>query len=244
MKKILAVEAKLHLREWPTLIFTIGLPLGLLLIIGSMPDLSKPDPALGGERAVDTLMPSMMTILALMTLAFSVLPGVLAAYRQQGVLRRMSTTPVHPGKLLAAQLVINLAVGIVSTAILIVFGHLVLGAQVPQQVVGFVLVFLLGTAALMAMGLVVAAVASSGKSAQAIGSAIMFPLMFMAGMWLPRDLMPPALLTISDFSVAGPFAQALRDTWAGHAPQLSHVAVMVVGLVVFGGLAVRTFRWE
>lgn len=244
MKKILAVEAKLHLRDWPSMAFTIGLPLILLLVIGSIPDLSKADPQLGGERFIDTQLPSQMVLLALMTLAFSVLPAVLTTYRQQGVLRRMSTTPVHPSRLLAAQLVINLAVGAVSAVVLIVMGHLVLGSRLPGQIFGFVLVFLLGTAALLALGLVVASIAPNGKVAPAIGSIIMFPLLFVAGMWIPRDIMPAALKTISDYSVAGPFAQALRDTWAGHAPQVSSVVVMVVGLLVFGGLAVKLFRWE
>ena len=72
----------------------------------------------------------------------------------------------------------------------------------------------------------------------------MFPLMFVAGMWVPRDVMPDVLRTISDYSVAGPFAQALRDSWAGQAPQPLHLMVVAAGLVVFGGLAVRLFRWE
>lgn len=242
--KILVTEFKLHLREWPATAFTIGLPVGLLLILGSMPAFSERMPELGGQTLNQTQMPAMMTILALLTLAFSVLPATLVTYRERGVLRRMSTTPVHPGRLLAAQLVVNLAVGAVSTAVLIGAGRLVLGTALPRQFIGFVLVFLLGTAALLAMGLVLAAVAPSAKVAPAAGSVLMFPLMFVAGMWIPRELMPPVLRTIGDYSVAGPFAQALRDTWAGNAPQLLHVAVMAAALVLFGGLAVRLFRWE
>ncbi|MEU0564138.1 ABC transporter permease [Nonomuraea sp. NPDC005983] len=244
MRKIFVVEAKLHLRDWPTMFFCIGLPLVLLLALGNIPDMSKPDPNLGGQRSIDTLLPAMMTLLALLTLSCTVLPAVLTGYREQGVLRRMSMTPVHPGRLLAAQLLINLAVGVVSTSLLIVVGHLVLGTAMPRQFLGFVLVFLLGSAALLAIGLVIASIAPNGKTAPGIGSAVMFPLMFLAGMWFPRDIMPDALRTVSDFSVAGPFAQALRDTWAGHPPQLLHVAVMAGGLLLFGGLAVRLFRWE
>jgi ABC-2 type transport system permease protein len=44
--------------------------------------------------------------------------------------------------------------------------------------------------------------------------------------------------------VAGPFTQALKDTWAGQPPQLMHMVVVAAGLVLFGGLAVRSFRWE
>ncbi|MEU4232750.1 ABC transporter permease [Nonomuraea sp. NPDC026600] len=244
MRKLLFVETKLHLRQWPTMVFTIGLPLALLLGLGSIPDLAKPDPVMGGQRYIDTQLPAQMTLLAVLTLACSVLPAVLVTYREQGVLRRMSTTPVPPGRLLAAQLIINLAIGTVSVFLLVVLGYVVLGAAMPKQLPGFVLVFLLGSAALLALGLVIASVAPTGKSAPGIGSVVMFPLMFMAGMWIPREVMPDALRVVSDYSVAGPFAQALRDTWAGHAPQPLHLIVMVTGLLVFGGIAIRLFRWE
>ncbi|MEU6785731.1 ABC transporter permease [Nonomuraea angiospora] len=241
--KLLLVETKLHLREWPFLLFTIGLPVALLLVLGlSIPDMTQPGAS--GERAVDTQMPSLMTLLSLLTLACSVVPAVLTGYREQGVLRRMSTTPVHPARLLGVQLLINLVVGAVTTALLIVTGSLVFGSAAPRQWVGFILVFLLGSAALQAIGLVIAALAPNAKVAPGIGSAVMFPLMFLGGMWVPRDLMPDALRTVSDYSVAGPFAQALRDTWAGHAPQTAHLVVVGAALLIFSGLAVRLFRWE
>ncbi|MFD1543949.1 ABC transporter permease [Nonomuraea guangzhouensis] len=244
MRKILLVETKLHLRQWPNMIFTIGLPLALLLGLGSLPDLAKPNPGMGGERYIDTQLPAQMTLLAVLTLACSVLPAVLVTYREQGVLRRMSTTPVAPGRLLAAQLIINLVVGTVSVFLLVVLGYVVLGAAMPKQFPGFVLVFLLGSAALLALGLVISSIAPTGKSAPGIGSVVMFPLMFVAGMWIPREAMPDALRAVSDYSVAGPFAQALRDTWAGHAPQPLHLIVMAAGLLAFGGIAIRLFRWE
>ncbi|GAA2297548.1 ABC transporter permease [Nonomuraea roseoviolacea subsp. roseoviolacea] len=244
MRKVLAVETKLYLREWPVMLYTVVLPVGLLLVLGSIPDMGKPDPALGGQRVTDTQLPAMMTLLAMLTLAFTVLPTVLTTYRERGVLRRMSTTPVHPGRMLVGQLVINVAVGAVSTVLVVVLGRLVLGTAMPRQPVGFVLVFLLGTAALMAMGLVIASLAPSGKAASGIGSVVMFPLMFVAGMWIPREIMPQALRVFSDYSVAGPFAQAMRATWAGDWPQPLHLVIMAAGLLVFGWLAVRLFRWE
>jgi ABC-2 type transport system permease protein len=241
--KLLVLEAKLHLRDWPSLLFTIGLPVGLLIVLGvSIPSFTEAQD--GGQRIVDTHMPSTMVLLALLTLSCSVLPAVLATYRQQGVLRRMSTTPVHPARLLGVQLLINLAVGTVSTVILILAGWLAFGSAPPQAWAWFILVFLLGTAALLAIGLVIAAFAPSAKSAPGIGSVVMFPLMFLGGMWVPREIMPDPLRAISDFSVAGPFTQALKDTWAGQPPQLMHMVVVAAGLVLFGGLAVRSFRWE
>ncbi|WP_043615009.1 ABC transporter permease [Nonomuraea candida] len=241
--KLLIVETKLHLREWPSLLFTVVLPLGLLVVLGvSIPGMTKADE--NGVRMIDTQMPSVMVLLALLTLSCTVLPGALATYRQQGVLRRMSTTPVSPVRVLGVQLLINVAVGAVSTALLILAGRLMFDAAPPRQWAGFLLVFLLGTAALMALGLVIAALAPSAKAAPGIGSAVMFPLMFLGGVWVPRDIMPEPVRMVSDFSVAGPFAQALKDTWAGQPPQVMHLVVMAAGLAVLGGLAVRFFRWE
>ncbi|GGO62229.1 ABC transporter permease [Nonomuraea cavernae] len=244
MKKILAVETKLLLRDWPAIVFSLALPVGLLVVLGQIPDLSKPDPEFGGQRFVDSQLPAQMILLALLTTSFTVLPGVLAAYREQGVLRRMSTTPVHPSRLLGAHLLINLGVAVVAVVLVILAGWLVHGSTPPEQIFGFALVCLLGTAAMLAIGLVIASVAPNAKSAPGIGSVVMFPLMFVAGMWIPREIMPDALRMVSDYSVVGPFINAMRDTWAGDWPQLPHLAVMLVGLALFGGLAVRLFKWE
>ncbi|MGI5268172.1 ABC transporter permease [Nonomuraea sp. CA-218870] len=244
MNKILLVETKLLGRDWIAAGLTLALPLGLLLILGQIPDLQKPDPNLGGQRFVDAQLPAQMILLALLTTAFTVLPSAMATYREQGVLRRMSTTPMHPGRLLGAQLLLNLVMALVSAIVVIVAGRLVLGSHIPEQLFGFLLVFLLGAAAMLALGLVIAAVAPNSKSAPGIGSVAMFPLLFVAGMWIPREIMPDTLRTISDYSVVGPFVNAMRDTWAGDWPQLPHLAVMLVGLVLFTGLAVRLFKWE
>ncbi|MFC7591357.1 hypothetical protein ACFQYP_52415 [Nonomuraea antimicrobica] len=81
--KLLLVETKLHLRDWPFLVFTIGLPVALLVVLGiSIPDFTTVGES--GERFVDTQMPSMMTLLSLMTLACNVVPAVLTTYREQG----------------------------------------------------------------------------------------------------------------------------------------------------------------
>ncbi|GAA4052853.1 ABC transporter permease [Nonomuraea soli] len=243
MKKILAVETKLHLRDSWSMLFIIALPLLLLIVIGNIPDLGKPNPDLGGERFVDTQLPATMLLLALTTVALTVLPAVLATYRHQGVLRRMSTTPVSPASMLSVQLIINLGMAVIAAVVLILGARLVHGSPIPSHW-AFVPVFLLGTAALMSIGLLIAALAPNAKSAPLIGNVIMFPMLFFAGMWIPRETMPPVLRTISDYSVGGPIVQAMRDTWAGEAPSLGSLAVIVVGLALFSALAVRLFRWQ
>ncbi|MEV8636613.1 ABC transporter permease [Streptosporangium sp. NPDC051023] len=244
MNKMILTEAKLFFREPSGPLFAILLPLVLLLGLGSISGFQEASPELGGQRPIDTQLPGMMVILSVVTMALTALPAVLVTYRESGVLRRMSTTPVSPVRLLVAQVVNNLGVAVLATALLVVLGNLVLGVAAPRNFLAFVGVFLLGSASMFGLGLLIAAVAPSAKSAPGIGSLVMFPLLFVGGMWIPRELMPDLMRRIGDFLPLAPFAQALRDTWAGHAPQPLHLVVMAATLLVTGVLAARLFRWE
>jgi ABC-2 type transport system permease protein len=245
LRKFVLTETKLYLREPITAFFTLILPLGLLLILGiAIPGFRDPDPSLGGERVVDTQLPAMMILLSVITSAFNVIPTVLAVYRERGVLRRLSITPASPGMLLAAQLLLNLATTVVGAFLTILFGHLVLGTRVPAQLPWFVMAYVVGVCALFAIGLSVAAVVPNSRAAGGVGAIVMFPLLFLAGMWLPRELMPEVLRRISDFTPTGAFGQALRDTWAGGSPQMLHLAVLVAWALGAGLFAARAFRWE
>jgi len=244
MKKMILTEIKLFLRDPIGPLFAILLPLVLLLGLGSTPGLQEAPPEMGGERIVDTHFPTMMVVLAVVTMALTTLPATLVSYRESGVLRRMSTTPVNPVRLLVAQVVNNLAVAIVAAALLIGFGYLILGLTPPRNMLAFAGVFVLGTASMFGLGLLISALAPSAKSAPGIGSLLMFPLLFMSGMWVPREFMPTLVRQVGDFLPMAPFATALRDTWAGHAPQPLHLVVVAVTLLITGGLATRLFRWE
>ncbi|WP_055480333.1 ABC transporter permease [Sphaerimonospora mesophila] len=243
--RLAAVETRLFLREPAAVFFAIVLPVGLLLALGgSIPNFRKPDPALGGQRPVDAQFPALMILLSIMLLALSTLPTALVIYRERGVLRRMSTTPVRPSSLLAAQLLINVGVAIVATALTLGLGHLALDMPAPRAFWTFAGVFALGSTALFAIGLCLAAVAPNSRVVQGGGAAVLFPLLFLGGMWLPRQLMPEILRRISDFTPSGAFGQSLTDALAGQTPQLLHIAVLAGWAVLAGLAAARLFRWE
>jgi ABC-2 type transport system permease protein len=74
--------------------------------------------------------------------------------------------------------------------------------------------------------------------------AAFFPLMFFAGLWVPRAEMPDLLRRISDFSPLGAGVRSLQDSIAGHFPPVSSLLVLVAYAAVCGFAAARTFRWE
>lgn len=241
LSKLTFVELKLFLREPTAVAFTVGLPTILLVVLGSIPATREPSEEMGGLSFVEFFVPSLVVI-TLVILALQVLPVALATYREKGVLRRMGTTPVHPASVLAAQLIVYALVAVATIGILIGVGRLGLGVPVPQHVVGFVAAFLLGMSALLALGLVVAAVTPTTRVATGLGMVLFFGAMFLGGVYLPRFLLPDALVRVGEFMPPG--VGALQDAWTGTGPQLLHLAVMAAITLAAGATAARFFRWE
>jgi ABC-2 type transport system permease protein len=235
-------ETKLFFREPAGVFFTFVFPPLLLIILGLVPDLREVDPTLGMRR-ID-LFATIIITLALTMFALNVLPQALATYRDKGVLRRMRTTPVKPVMMLGAQLLSCVAMAVVVMLAMLVIGRLAFDVSLPRALPAFLVVYLLAALAMFAIGLLVAALAPSGKAASGIGTLLFFPFLFFAGLWVPRAEMSDLLRTISDYTPLGAGVQSLSDAAAGHWPQLLPVAVMLGWTIVAGGLAARYFRWE
>ncbi len=117
--KLLQNEGRYAWREPVGLIFGVAAPVLALVILGAVPGANKPVTSLGGLSYFSVYFPVLITSVLAM-LALISLPAHLADYRQQGILRRMSTTPVPPAWMLAAQVIINLALAVVALDILVV----------------------------------------------------------------------------------------------------------------------------
>jgi ABC-2 type transport system permease protein len=241
--KLTRSELRLFLREPIAVFFGAFFPALLVVILGSIPAFRAPDKGIGGLRVID-LYVTISIALTLAMLALQATPGILATYRERGVLRRLSTTPVSPALLLSAQIVSAMLTAIVATALVLIVGRVGFSVPVPRQLAGFVLAFLLSAAALFALGLVIAAVAPSGKAGNAIGVILFFPVMFFAGLWVPREALPGSLNRIGDFTPLGAGEQAMHDALVGSWPHLPQLAVLVGYVVVCGLGAARLFRWE
>ena len=234
LPRLIFVESKLFLRDPVSLFFVLALPLGFLLIFG-----------LGAQATtLGTFLPAMEVALALGMVGLFTLPTYLATYREKGILRRLSTTPVHPAALLISQLVINLLMALLAVALVIVIGNVALGIAAPQNIVGFTLAFVLGVSALFSGGILVAAIAPRGNAASALGALLLYPSLFFAGAWLPRERMPELLARISAYTPLGATQDMLQATWAGAALQPLQLAVMAAITVIVGAAAARLFRWE
>lgn len=240
--KLTLTELKLFLRDPGAVFFTLAWPVILLLLNNSGGD-NQPVAELGGQRGVDVAV-AMLIGMVLGILGFINLPVVLAYNRQAGILRRMAVTPVRPRMLLVAHVLTHLLMGTLALALMMAVAVVWMGANLPAAPVGFAVVYLVGTFALFALGFILAAVSRTHNMALAIGLGLFFPMLFLSGTMMPREVMPDTLARIGTFTPMGPVTEALRDTYAGDGLTWMPLAAMAGMIVVGSALAARWFRWE
>ncbi|MFD4414347.1 MULTISPECIES: ABC transporter permease [unclassified Streptomyces] len=240
---VLKTEIRLFRREPGAIFWILLFPTLLLVILGSIPSFRQPDHSLGGLRPVDAYVP-VAVLLGLIVGGLQSMPQTLTGYRERGILRRMSTTPVRPAALLSAQMAVYGGAALVSGLLALAVGRLAFDVRLPKQPFGYALALLLAVLVALALGAVVSALSRTTKIAGAIGSAVFFPTMFCAGVWLPVQAMPDALARIVGYTPFGAAAQALNQAAAGDWPGWSHLGVLAAWTVLLTAAAARWFRWE
>ncbi|MFE3070085.1 ABC transporter permease [Streptomyces sp. NPDC059247] len=240
---VLRTETRLFTREPGSLFWVMASPTILLAVLGLIPSFREASADLGGRRTIDVYVP-VAVLFAVVMSGLQAMPPVLAGYRERGILRRMSTTPVRAGTLLTAQLVLHGAAALVSAVVVITVGRLAFGVALPGNPVGYALALLLAVAVGLALGSAVCAVSRTQKTATAVGTLVFFPTMFTAGVWVPVQAMPDTLQQIVRFSPYGAASEALDAAASGGWPGLAALAVMLVWTAVLTGASVRWFRWQ
>jgi ABC-2 type transport system permease protein len=237
------VETKLFLREKAAAIAVFGLPVALVIGFGLIPGFGDPQKRLSGQIGTEYIA-SISVAIVMAILGLNGVPMVIGQYRERGILRRLGVTPVRPLTLLLADLIVWAAAAIVSVALVIAVARLAYHVPAPAATGWFVLSALFGIAALFSLGLLVAAVAPSARSAAGLGWLLFFPNMFLAGVYFPTEDMSTVMRQIGNFTPLGAALHAVRDSWMGVDPRPEYLGIMAAYVVIAGTLAARFFRWR
>ena len=241
LSTVARTELRLFLRDPVNVGISVILPSLVLLGLAAVPALREPIEPTGGLSFVAFFAPSLLAI-SIAMLGFQVLPTGLATYRERGVLRRLSATPVRPASVLVVQLVINLVTAMIGAALVVAVAVGVLDVPAPRYPLGFATALLLGTAAVFSVGLLIAARAPSGRTASGVGALLFILAMFVGGVYLPKFLLPDWLVRIGDFVPPG--GGILWETWVGRGPELAPLLVLAGTALAATAGAARFFRWE
>ena len=240
--ELLRVEGKLALRAPYGLGLGVIFPTVLLAVFGLIG--SAVPGNVGNTRfTILELYIPIIIVIEFFGVAIDALPIPLVRDRESGWLRRVSTTPVGPSRVLAAQLVLNLAFALVGVVIVLLGSMVVFGATLSVGV-NFALSTILALAEIFSLGLVVAALTPSQTAQQAISGALFFAMLFLSGLWYPAAEASGPLQMVMYYSPGGAAVNAMLGSVFGTGPPLTSVATMVVYAAIFAAVARRYFRWE
>lgn len=240
--KLTWTELKLGLREPLAAFFTLVMPVMLLVVFGGVFG-NEPLPFLAGYGQVDLSVPGYFGMI-IGTIGMISLPITLASYRQNGILRRLQATPLRPAAVLWAQVAVNVLMAALGMILLVVVGRLLYDLRPPQVSLALVPAIALDAFSFFAVGFTMAGVMPTPRSAQAVGMAIFFPMLFLSGAAMPRQIMPEAVQRIAELLPLTHVVILLEDLWLAGSWNLVSLAV-VVGLLLVGLVVSRyTFRWE
>ncbi|HEX2701006.1 MAG TPA: ATP-binding cassette domain-containing protein [Acidimicrobiales bacterium] len=230
-------EITMTLRRGESVLLALGIPV-LLLVFFSLVDVLPT----GTDEPVDFLAPGILA-LAVMSTAMVGLAIATGFEREYVVLKRLGTTPLRRGELLAAKTAGVLAVLAVQVAVLVPVA-LALGWRPGGGAVLAVTAVLLACVGFAGLGLTMAG-ALPAMTTLAAANGLYLVLLLLGGMVVPLGKLPGGLRVVARALPAAALSEALHGALADGAsvPNRSWL-VLAAWAVVAPILAALTFRWE
>jgi ABC-2 type transport system permease protein len=151
---------------------------------------------------------------------------------------------VHPSRLLAAQLILDLVLAAAAIVITIVGGTAIFGAPLTVGIPFFILSLALAIAVIFSLGLVVVALVPTQTVGSAVGGVLFFGLLFLSGLWIQPVQVGEPLRAIMWYSPSGAAVRAILYSVFNTTPPVATLVTLVGYTLVFAFVAVRYFRWE
>ena len=147
------------------LLFPTVLLLGMAAITPELREIASGDTWAGtpfyGVAVIVVILPAELTLPIAIT-ALTIMPAAFGGFREKGILRRFSATPMRPQSMFAAHFVINVTMALGGALIAVVVISALFKVVIPNNIAMVVLGFVLGMAAMMALGSLVSAPAPAG----------------------------------------------------------------------------------
>ena len=235
-RRLLTSELRLLARDPLTLTFVLVFPIVSMLIIGGSFGTTPDD--------VFPVNPSHWYVASYFTVVIGatgliMLPVHIAAYRERGVLRRLTASGFPRWSFALAQLVIGLTAVAVSGAALLAVAAPVYGVPHVEDAARVGAGMVAGAVTFVSVGVLLGTLLPSARAAQAVGLLLFFPSFLLGVGGPPPGVMSPALRELADKLPLALANDAIREPWLGIGTGTGQLLATVVIGVVAAGLATR-----
>ena len=239
------LEIKIFVREPLGVIGTIAVPVLVFIALARLAGPRVRTSSPGVPRFVSVDLPIFSSLLIAASAVLS-LVAIVAIYREGGILKRLRATPLRGHTILAAHVLVKLLLTAITLALMILAGRTYYAVTPDVPVISFTLAMLFCTVTLVSLGFLIASVVPTARFAQPIGTAIIYPMIGLSGLFAPVDSFPPTLQAVARLL---PFTYAvslLRGVWHGEGwfRHSADVAALTIIFIVCVIVSAKVFRWE
>ena len=198
----------------------------------------------GSPSYFDFIAPGIMA----MTVMMSVMTGLPVAISQEkeiGTMDGMMVAPINRLSIILGKTLGQTARGLIQGVIILVLAVGIFGVTIHGSILLVFALLLLGVFAFVGLGIVITSFTKDQETAQMLMMTLMFPMMFLSGVFFPIQQMPWYMQDISKFLPLTYASQALRKVMVLGA-SIPDIYTELIVLIVFGAvmtaIAVPVFR--
>jgi ABC-2 type transport system permease protein len=198
----------------------------------------------GTPSYFDFIAPGIMA----MTVMMSVMTGLPVAISQEkeiGTLDGMMVAPINRLSIILGKTLGQTARGLLQGTIILILATVLFHVSIQGNIVLVFALLLLGVFSFVGLGIVITSFAKDQETAQMMMMTLMFPMMFLSGVFFPIQQMPWYMQDISRILPLTYASQALRKVMvlgAGIPDITTELAVMIIFGAIMIAIALPVFR--
>jgi ABC-2 type transport system permease protein len=238
-------DLRSFLRNRQARFFTLALPLLFLVIFNGV---------FGGNKVGAAGLPAKLyyvpgiSAMAVIAASFINLVISITVLREEGILKRRRATPVPAWALIAGRALMAISVSLLSMALLMVVGRFLYGVRLPAHTIpGVAITAVVGSITFCVLGYAFSAFIANEDAAQPMVQAVMLPLYFISGIFIPAVTLPAWLRHIAEIFPVQHLADGLRHAYlpgtTGIGIVWSDIGVLALWAAIGLAVALLRFSW-
>ena len=243
LKTLFKIEFKRSIREFSGVLFGLILPVGLMVLLGTLYGDQKVDGQ--GYTFLQQAFPGVITI-GICATGLMGIPITLSAYRDKQILKSFQVTPSSPFILLMAQFFNQMIFAFVSGLLVWLAASLFFHYRMIGNISHFLLAYLLVLFSIYGIGMMIASISKNVNMANLLCSFVYFPMFFLSGATVPYEIMPRGLQVVADTLPLTHGIKLLKDVSLGKSLfDQGFIALILFGLaIVTVVISVKTFKYD
>lgn len=227
--------------------FTLALPVLFLIIFSSIFHNVKARVP-GGTLAESVYYVPGIIAFGVIMATFSNLAMNVVHYREAGIYKRRRATPVPSSAIVGGRALVAVLTALTITVVLLGIGWLGYAAHIPGRTAPvFVLDIVIGAVVFCCLGFALATLIDNADAAQPVIQAIILPLCFISGVFVPVSSLPAWLADIGKVfpihALVSALLQAYNPHTIGSGLSWSDLGVLAIWGIAGLFVAVRRFSW-